>query len=297
MPFRTDQNLVGVIDVGSNSVRMVIYNLSDALPQKIFNEKVFCALGYNLGKSGLLNPQAIPLALKALEGYRLLSEVYRPRKLIIVGTAALRDAQDAPQFLRKVKDHLGLDIRVISGEEEAKYAARGVLMYDPEATGIVGDFGGGSLEFAKIGHDKVLDTISLPLGGYRIEDMGDKVEQNIADLFMPLVSRFGHEETLYAIGGAWRSLSKAYHIVYPKEAGVIAATHLLPFCQQLQHMSFAEIKAAYRFEDHRARLIPTSAYVLVKVLDYFKPQYFKASEAGIRDGILHEFLFTEAKKL
>ncbi len=299
MPYESGHRSLGVIDIGSNSVRMVIYDLAYTPPEKIFNEKVFCALGRDLATTGRLNAEAVSSAFKALRAYKLLSEIYQVETLKVVGTAALRDAVDGDAFIARVKDEIGLSIRIISGDEEAGFAARGVLVFDPYADGVVADFGGGSLEFARVSRNQVHDTISLPLGAYRVQAMGNKARENIMAYLEPLKTRFGHLDALYAIGGSWRVLAASYM----KDKGdrddlqgySIPTPEMIEFCKQIKGMTEAGIREAYRMESHHAKQATAAAFALEIILKELAPREFVVSTAGVRDGVAHEFLLTDRK--
>lgn len=299
MPYQDGHRSLGVIDIGSNSVRMVIYDLSYHPPEKIFNEKVFCALGRDLGTTRRLNGEAAESAFKALRAYSLLAEIYHVEALRVVGTAALRDAVDGADFIARVRDEIGIDIRIVTGDEEATFAAHGVLMFDPLADGVVADFGGGSLEFARIHDNCVHDTVSLPLGAYRVQSMGEAARETIISHLSPLLPRFGHLKALYAIGGSWRVLATAYMKDKGHDSGlqgyIIPAADMIGFCKRIKGMNEAAVREVYRMESHHARHAGIAAFTLELVLGQLAPQNFVVSTAGVRDGVAHEFLSTYTK--
>ena len=299
MSYQSGNRSLGVIDIGSNSVRMVVYDLTYSPPEKIFNEKVFCALGRDLGTTARLNAEAVSSAFKALRAYKLLSEIYHVETLRVVGTAALRDAVDGQAFIDKVQDEIGLSIRIISGDEEAGFAARGVLVFDPYADGVVADFGGGSLEFARVYRNQVHDTVSLPLGAYRVQAMGNKARDNVMAYIEPLKARFGNLDALYAIGGSWRVLASSYmkdkNEREPLQGYTIAAADMIEFCKNIKGMSESALRESYRMESHHAKQASAAAFALELILKELAPREFVVSTAGVRDGVAHEFLLTDAK--
>jgi len=301
MPYQTTHPSLGVIDIGSNSVRMVVYDTAHHPPEKIFNEKVICPLGRDLGTTGRLNPDAVSSAYKALEAYKILSELYHVVSLEVVGTAALRDATDGPDFIKRIKDEVGLTIRIISGDEEASYAARGVLMFAPDADGVVADFGGGSLELARIYKDTVHDTVSLPMGAYRVQAMGENARGNIANFLNPLKTRFGNLDNLYAIGGSWRVLALAHMRVNGLKGDIqgysIPTDEMMAFCKHIQGLDEQSIVNTYRMESHQARLSGIAAFTLESVLSDLGIRQFIVSTAGVRDGVAHEFLLSRLSTL
>ncbi|MEK7801307.1 MAG: hypothetical protein AAB276_02530, partial [Pseudomonadota bacterium] len=256
--------------------------------------KSFCALGRDLATTGFLNQEGMGAVLKALRAYALICEGEQVEHVLTVGTAALREAKDAASFIATVQAETGLAIRVISGDAEARYAARGVLMQNPEAAGLVADFGGGSLEFAVLQQGHITDTISLPLGSYHVLALGSDSEGRDAPLeniLRPLVAQFGHLEHFYAIGGAWRSLGAAYVLDNPDQnTGPIAAALMMEFCRKMEALPIDMLQQNYHLELPRATLIPIAAYTLRRVFEILQPQWFESSIAGVRDGLVHEFL-------
>ncbi|MFA7276831.1 MAG: hypothetical protein WC043_08520 [Pseudobdellovibrionaceae bacterium] len=303
MPYDHPASRLAVVDIGSNSVRMVIYDISHNPPIQVFNEKVFCALGRDLGRTGMLSPEGKREALKALKAYTLITDIQKiPHgQLIAVGTAALRDAGDGREFINEVYKQTGLKIRIISGDEEARYAAHGVMMFAPDADGVAADFGGGSLEFARVSKHQILDTTSLPLGAYRVEAHGEKADEIIAQACHDVFDRFGNCTALYAIGGSWRALAGAYMIgigeQHPLQGYRVNSQAMADFCAKIAFMDVELIRQMFRMEGHRAALAPVAAKTLASVLNTLKPQYFVVSLAGVRDGLVHEYLSLKGKKV
>ncbi len=274
---------------------MVIYDVTQVAPRQIYNEKVFCPLGKEIGTTGLLNSDGKRLALEALHEYAGIARQHELKNFAIVATASLRDAQDGPDFIRRIDGETGLQVKVISGDQEARYAALGVLALDPTAQGIVGDFGGGSLEFACIRNGTIGDKVSRPYGAFRAIGMGDQAQQIIGEGLQELFPVYGGQEALHAVGGSWRSLAQAYL----DEAGQVRDTlqgfeighaEMMYFCAVIERSEPALLQSRYKFENKRAALAPISAFVLGQVLEKLKPGKLVVSLAGIRDGIVHDFL-------
>lgn len=283
----------GVIDIGSNSVRMVIYDLTQSPPLQTFNEKVFCALGRDLSSTGKLNPEGAEAALGGLRDYARVAQEQSLDHLDIVGTAALRDASDAPEFIARVAIETGLSIRLISGDEEARYAALGVISLDPVAHGIVADFGGGSLEFAWIKDGTTGETISQPYGAFRVLAMKEAAEATLKGGLTKMLPAYGGSPALYSIGGSWRALAQAYMMDAGQEVELqgyeISRENIIPFCDKIAALTADEVRTIYKIEDKRAALAPVSAFVLKQVMTILKPHKLVVSLAGIRDGIVYDF--------
>lgn len=161
---------VGIIDIGSNSVRLVVYDGLTRTPVPLFNEKAVCALGKGLDKSGHLNPAGVKMALAAVERFVHLARAMGVAALDVLATAAARDATDGPEFIARLEKRCGVTVRLLSGEEEARNAALGVLCSIPEADGMVADLGGGSLELVMVENHRFGDFSSMPLGVLRLQD-------------------------------------------------------------------------------------------------------------------------------
>ncbi|MEM6306471.1 MAG: exopolyphosphatase, partial [Pseudomonadota bacterium] len=142
---------VGVIDVGSNSVRMVVFDGAARSPAYFFNEKIMCALGAGLPETGHLNPEGRARALAAMHRFAALKQAMGIEYLSTVATAAVRDAKDGPDFAAQVERETGITLWVIDGAEEARLSAQGVLLGWPGYYGLVCDIGGSSMELAEIG--------------------------------------------------------------------------------------------------------------------------------------------------
>ncbi len=290
----TKEKLVGIIDIGSNSIRLVIFEPPYSGERPIFNEKVQCGLGRDLEKTGKLHPGARESAMYALEGFHALSKAFQLDDLVVIGTAALRDAKDGADFVKEAKKKLGIDIRVISGDEEARYAALGVKAAFTDAKGIVGDLGGGSLELAKIGKSSVDETrISLPIGVLRTMDHTD-AKDFIKEHLSTIPKGLADHKNFYAVGGTWRALAAAY--VREKkgpDASVsglsgfkVDAKDLLKFSFEIASRTPEEIVAKYNLEHKRANMLPTAALIMHCVLKKLKSEKVIFSNSGLRDGIL-----------
>ena len=159
---------VGVIDIGSNSIRLVVYDRLERTPEPIFNEKALCGLGRVLSTTGRLDPNGVDLAMRTLARFRNLTQAMHVETIDILATAAVRDAANGPEFVRQAEAISGRPVRILTGNEEARYAALGVISSMPDADGIVGDLGGGSLELVNIGKGKVGKGETLPVGPLRL---------------------------------------------------------------------------------------------------------------------------------
>jgi exopolyphosphatase/guanosine-5'-triphosphate,3'-diphosphate pyrophosphatase len=206
----------GVVDLGSNSVRLVVFEGRGRNPLAIFNEKAVLGLGRGLQGSGRLNEEAIGTALTVLTRYHAVARAMHADPLEVIATAAVRDATNGAEFVTALQQRMpGVPVRVLSGQEEARLSADGVLLGFPGADGILGDLGGGSLEVVRLEAGQVTRAASLPIGAIRLAERagGDTVraraiaEQELAQ--HPWLAEGGGRD-LYLVGGAWRALARMH---------------------------------------------------------------------------------------
>jgi exopolyphosphatase/guanosine-5'-triphosphate,3'-diphosphate pyrophosphatase len=202
---------VAIVDIGSNSVRLVVYAGRQRAPSPIFNEKVMAGLGAGLGETGELDAKSQRRALMALQRYRLLLKHMRVRHVQVVATAAVRDARNGLEFVREV-ERIGLPCEIVSADAEARYSGLGVVSAFPGADGIVGDLGGGSLELVEVAHGETQRRISLPLGVLRIEPGKSGAKAALEILREGLkesgLAKAGRGRPFYMVGGSWRALAQ-----------------------------------------------------------------------------------------
>ena len=293
---------LGVIDIGSNSLRLVVYDIDIKVPFQIFNEKVLCALGKGVSKTGRLNPDGWQPAQNAIRRFHALAQEMRVSQLIAVATAAVRDAEDGPKFVREVEAGCDLKVRVLTGPEEAHYSALGVVAGIRAADGIVGDLGGGSLELVDIYDDQPKSGVTLPYGPLRITDQFGsdlaKAGKEISSAIKALDwLKAGKDRSFYAVGGAWRALAKV-HIEVNKYPLNILHNYRIPLdealslCKRLTGMSEADISAlAPSVSNRRVAALPQAAMVMEQLLNAIEPACVVVSGFGLREGLAFEQIF------
>lgn len=301
--FRTEPpkyRPVAVVDIGSNSVRLVVYDGLRRSPSPIFNEKVLCGLGKGVAITGRLNDTAITRALLALKRFRALVQQIGVKQVFAVATAAAREAKNGEEFIDKAEKALGAGIRVLTGKEEARFAALGVLAGTPEADGIAGDLGGGSLELIDIKDGKLLDGVTLPIGPLRLIDLsGGNIAraQDIVDEYLsktPVLKKL-KGRTFYAVGGAWRNLARVHmaQIDYPlhvlhhysmdrKQAQSIS--------ELMAHLTAASLKDVKDMSKARIDTLPYGAMILDRLMHFGQAKDVVISVYGVREGLLYSKL-------
>ena len=286
---------IAIIDIGSNSVRLVVFEHPYIGERPIFNEKVQCGLGQDIDSTGLLHPEAKKRTLQTLGGFTSLCAAMNIGTIIPIATAALRDARDGPDFVQDIKNKTGLDVNIISGEDEALYSGLGVLSAAPSAKGVAGDLGGGSLELATLSEGAVQNVISLPVGVLRILGKKEQAQDYLDHHLSTISDAFLNRANFYIIGGTWRALTYAYVMNAGKKLPSIRgykmkAENLAPFAAQIAQQSPQELISIYHFEHKRAELLPSAALLMQKLLPLLKPKNVIVSTNGLRDGLLRAHL-------
>jgi exopolyphosphatase/guanosine-5'-triphosphate,3'-diphosphate pyrophosphatase len=292
---------VAVIDIGSNSVRLVVYESMTRSLVSIFNEKTLCGLGREVQSTGLLAPDAVAKALTSLRRFRALIRVMKVGRVYAIATAACRDASNGPDFIAKAERICGVPIEILSGPREAKLSALGVVSGIHNPDGIVGDLGGGSLELIDISGNRARRGVTLPLGSLALADASHKslkrAERIVkADLTGVAQLKAGRGRTFYAVGGTWRSLARIHIIQSGYPLGVmhgysIPAVDALDFVRRLRRLVSANMLANIEVvADARRPLLAYAALVLEYIIRVGKPKTIVFSTFGVREGLLYEML-------
>lgn len=292
---------IAVIDIGSNSVRLVLYRLEGRAVWTVFNEKVLAGLGRDIGATGKLSPEGAADARIALKRFAAVIEGVRPERTFVAATAAVRDASDGQTFCETIAAETGLIVRVLSGEEEARYSALGVLAGAPDAVGVAADMGGASLELTRIGDGAVSDGVTLPLGPFSLADAkgfnADKLRSVIGKRLKPLSETY-KSDTLHAVGGAWRSLAQMHmamsgyplKIVHQYAMSASDARDVAGFVARQSKASLDKTPGVTR---KRAETLPYAALVLEGLIDRLALKRVSFSAWGVREGLLFEALDAE----
>jgi exopolyphosphatase/guanosine-5'-triphosphate,3'-diphosphate pyrophosphatase len=286
---------IAIIDIGSNSVRLVVFESPYIGERPIFNEKVQCSLGEDLDKTGRLSETAKRRTTQTLAGFLALCSAMNIGTIIPIATAALRDAEDGREFIAEIRTQMGLDITIISGEDEARYSGLGVLAAFPQAKGVAGDLGGGSLELATIKDGGVADTISMPIGVLRILGKGKDGERYLEQHLASISPAYMKQPAFYIIGGTWRALTYAYIMTHNKRVPGIhgfrmKAEPLAEFAKEIAGKTGDELIERYHFEHSRAELLPAAAMIMHKLLPLLQVKTVIVSTGGLRDGLLRSHL-------
>jgi exopolyphosphatase/guanosine-5'-triphosphate,3'-diphosphate pyrophosphatase len=295
---------MAIVDIGSNSVRLVVYSGAPRAPSIIFNEKVLAGLGQGLGETGILGEGAQARALAALSRFRLLVDQMEVRELRVLATAAVRDASNGDAFLDSVRA-IGFEPRVISGEKEGRLAGEGVLSGIPEANGLVGDLGGGSLELADVSGGKIHSSISLPFGVLRIgkPDAGaeKKLRRRLAAALKDSgLGQRGRGRPFYMVGGSWRALARLDIISRDYPLPITHHYRMPPerpaeLRKMIASLSRSDPKSMPMLTASRIPTLPNAKLILSALVDALEPSELIVSSFGIREGLLYHELTPEER--
>ena len=294
-----------VVDIGSNSVRLVIYRLEGRAIWTVFNEKVLAGLGSEVARTGRLSPDGVVQALTALKRFKAVLEAADPDQVFVTATAAVREASDGPAFADRVRQQTGLKVRVLTGEQEARYAALGVLAGAPDASGLVGDLGGSSLELVRVHNGQPGVGITLPLGVFALRGSDGfdpaRARNQAAKALEPLGSEYA-ARTLYAVGGGWRNLALLQmrmagyplRIVHQYELTAIEALEAAQFIGRQSKGSLERIEGISK---RRLETLPYAAMALESLIQRLSLEKVAISAVGLREGLLFEAMSAEVRTL
>ena len=289
-----DARDMAVVDIGSNSVRLAVYHVEGRTIWPIVNEKVLAGLGRRSGPGRRLSPQGVLDSLSALRRFAAVLEGVRPARLFAVATAAVREAEDGPAFVTRIKAETGLEVRVLTGAEEARYAALGVMAGQGEVEGLVGDLGGSSLELVQIAGGRPGRGVTLPLGPFALGAPGDLDVAGLRTLIaerlsaLPANLRGG---CLHAVGGAWRNIAliQMESVAYPLRLVhqyEMSGREALDVARFVARQSKASLERTPGVSRKRAETLPYAALVLEGLVQYLELERVRLSAFGLREGLI-----------
>ena len=301
-----DRRPISIIDIGSNSIRLVVYEGVVRSPTVLFNEKMLAGLGRGLVTTGKLDPEAVARSMEEFKRFRALSEQAGAESLHVIATAAAREAENGPDFIHRAEEILGAKIRVLSGREEAYYSALGVISGFHPADGVAGDLGGGSLELVDVAGEDIGDGITLPLGGLRLQDMSNNSLSAAAKIARTELARAkllkgGEGRVFYAVGGTWRNLARLHmnatgyplSVMHHYELGIDSS---IPFLRQVARGDIEKMKGIEGVSKARRALLPYGAVVLLEIIAAMQPSKIVVSALGVREGFLFSLLPLETQR-
>jgi exopolyphosphatase/guanosine-5'-triphosphate,3'-diphosphate pyrophosphatase len=291
---------VAIVDIGSNSVRLVAYEGLSRSPTPIFNDKLLCGLGRGVAVTGKLPEDGMAKALGALRRFRVLCDIMEIGDIHVLATAAARDATNGGQFLVAAREAIGAPIELLSGRREAELSALGAAsgFYKPD--GVVGDLGGGSLELADVKGARLGKGETLPLGGLSLMDVSGKSPKKAVKIVREALAdnkalQGLRDRTFYAVGGTWRALARLHmrQRNYPlnvMHGYSIPARDAADFASLVERVNAEALIAIDSVASARRPLLAYGAVVLDEIIRQAKPHDVVISALGVREGLLFERL-------
>ena len=294
-----------VVDIGSNSVRLVVYDRLSRAPFPRFNEKSLCRLGDGLAQTGTLSPDGFRRTVEALRRFRAVATAMAVSRIDVIATEAVRKASNGQDLIAAIADKAGLSVQVLSGEQEAHYASLGVISGFYRPSGIVGDMGGGSLEIATVHDDRVgLGAVSMPLGALPVQALlahsNDEAKRRVDAILRESVPLTLTEPVFYAVGGGWRSFAKVHMASVEAPVRVphgyaLSGSAARAFARRLWQLPDADMSMQPGVPTRRAPTLRAAALVLDRVLKRLRPERVIFSALGVREGWLYTQLPVEER--
>ena len=303
--LRVAKGRVAIVDIGSNSVRLVIYELLSRTTATVHNEKTICSIGRDLEITGLLHKEGCELALESLRRFKLLSEGIGVSFREAVATAAARDASNGPEFVRRAEAAWGAPVRVLTGKEEARLAAQGVIASIPDADGLAADLGGGSLDMSVVKGGQTGEASSLPFGPLRLLGLTKGDVDRARQLIDGELEKIPHFKTLdhrslYLVGGIWRSFARVdmlreQYPLHMLQHYTIPYARALELCTVLAKQGRKSLELMSGVSKRRMELLPYGALVLQRLMLAAKFKDVIVSANGVREGLIYEKLSSEER--
>ena len=293
---------IAIVDIGSNSVRLVVYETAARVAATLQNEKSICAIGRDMVTTGRLHAEGCAVALEALARFRIIADGLNVETREAVATAAARDAANGTEFIARAEKAWGGPIRILAGEDEARIAAEGVLAGIPDADGLAADLGGGSLDMVSVKGGKTGSAITLPFGPLRLMDQSkgdpDKA-RDIVDKGLKNIPGLS-AAALYAVGGVWRSFARLdmeerNYPLHVLQHYIIPRGRALRLCGLLAGLSKDTVRKIKVVSKRRAESLPYGAVVLERLLEAFDIKDVVISAYGLREGLLFRGLSPEER--
>ncbi|MBV8796234.1 MAG: Ppx/GppA family phosphatase [Hyphomicrobiales bacterium] len=304
---RVDRRPYAIVDIGSNSIRLLVYDQFGRAPMPRFNEKSLARLAEGLAETGEIAPDHFRRAIEAVRRFRAIADAMGVSRIDAVATEAIRRASNGPKLAQAIEAESGLKVRILSGAEEARFATFGVISGFFRPVGTVGDMGGGSLEVAEAIDDHVGDRwVSLPLGALPVEAMMSEgwsaAKRQIDEILERSLPRALARPVFYPVGGGWRALANAHMVAAGAPVKVVhgytlGAAEAREFARAIARLTAAKLAATPGVSERRVRTLPAAALVLDRVLKHLKPERVVFSALGLREGFLYSQLSPEEQYL
>jgi len=296
-----------IIDIGSNSVRLVVYDGPARAPFQLFNEKVTVGLGAALSITGRIDDTAMQRGIEALVRFAGLVRAMEVKEVRCIATAAVRDAANGADFVARARSEAGMSVTILSGEEEGRASGFGVIGAIPGADGVVADLGGGSLELARVRQGRVEQVVSLPLGVLRLAAIRAKSKNALAKFVANALRKAGWNGVgralpLYMVGGSWRALAHLdmqisqfpLPVIHHYRMEASRAAYLVRVMAQMGKARLRKIKS---IPASRAATLGHATALLAVLVRELGSSELIVSAHGLREGLMFEGMSVEERAL
>jgi exopolyphosphatase/guanosine-5'-triphosphate,3'-diphosphate pyrophosphatase len=304
---RNERRPFAVVDIGSNSVRLVVYEQLGRAPFPRFNEKSLCRLGASLNETGDLSAESIHHTVQTMRRFRAIADAMGVSRIDVIATEAVRRAANGSQLVASIAQQARFAVRVLTGAEEAYYSALGVISGFYRPNGLVGDMGGGSLELAEVADDRAgMRSVSLPLGSLPVQallgnakgDAKQQVDSLLKEKLPPALTK----PVFYAVGGGWRAFAQVHMAANAAPVRVVHgytldADEARRFAKSIWRLPPAKVAALPGVPTRRVETLPAAALALDRVLKRLAPERVVFSALGLREGWLYAQLTTDQQYL
>lgn len=295
---------IGIIDVGSNSARLVVTEITDRMGcQLVYSQKEPLRLAMKTDRNGNLTDEAFSSTAACLRNFGFMCRLYRTDDIMAVATAAIRNAHNGTALAEEVSEKSGIGLKVISGQEEARLSCLGVLNSIDEKDAVIFDEGGGSTEIALVKDRKIVESASIPLGCANLTELGRQhgteslkvMEKLIAAELKKMPWLEGCGLPLIGVGGTARAIGK----VEQKQVKYFTAKlHNYRFPMQdfkdwykaLPDIPPAERRRIPGLSEDRADVILAGASIISGLADKTGAGNFILSGCGLREGLFAQYL-------
>ena len=306
VPHPSHARAVAVIDVGSNTIRLVIFDRLENALVPLYNERTFCALGRGLATGAFLAPEAMKEAVRTITRFARLARMLGVGDTELIATAAVRDARNGERLVRDVEAACGARVRVLDGAEEARLSALGVVAGMPGAHGIMGDLGGGSLELVELDRERIGRQATLPLGTMRMADAHEEAPRETTRRLRETLAGIGwlrkrpRAANFYPAGGTWRAFARLHiertdHPLHVIHAYARPAPEVMKFAGSIGQLRPSALTSAAGVNRRRARHLPYAAALLAELLDAIAPRTVRFCSTGVREGLAYARLGEEER--
>lgn len=296
---------IGIIDLGSNSARLVIVNLFADNHFMVVDElKESVRLGQDMERDGFLKPQRVAETIKTLKMFRKLCDASGVTRIIAVATAAVRRAKNQRSFLDEIQASCGIKIRVLTADEEALFVYRGVINTMDVPKGIILEIGGGATKIVYYNRRNILNHATLPFGavtltglfsedGLKPEEVCAKIEQFFTEQLKQVewINEVDPDVQMIGVGGSFRNLFKISRMVhkYPLDTVhnyVMPTDDFMPVYDMIKVLDLDKKKKIKGLSAERADILPAALAIIKSFVSFFNFEKFTFSGAGLREGIM-----------